>query len=87
MAEKIVDGEKGTGSGKEGGSSKTSLRSLLPHSNSKEATPSSPSQRSTGRFLRFLCLLVISIVQTVLALICVCIVCGHTNIYTQSISD
>lgn len=54
MAEKLVDGEKGLGSGKEGGSSKTSLRSLLPHSNSKEASSSSPpGKRSSGRFIRF----------------------------------
>lgn len=53
MAEKLVDGEKGLGSGKEGGSSKTSLRSLLPHSNSKEASSSPPGKRSSGRFIRF----------------------------------
>ena len=52
MSEKVGDGERDGGSGKEGGSSKLSLRSLLPHSSSKESVPSSLGVRSSGRLFR-----------------------------------
>ena len=84
MAEKSVEVEKSGESGKEGGSIKSSLRSLLPQSTSKEATsPSSPNLRSAGRLFGYWALYYSS--SLVIPIISYKLVCrwanGSTSVY------